>query len=237
MMLYNARSRAGNLFGFSYIKESWVSRMYLDNVQKSVVPVKTCSVEGCDRKVIAKNLCGTHYSQVRKGQTPTMPIKSIAPKGKLMSFLLGIACKDPTDTCIRWPYGKNTYGYGMIQVGAKLKQATHVILAMSSRPVPKGFMACHTCRNRDCVNPNHLYIGSAKSNALDMVTDGTLLRGEDHPCAAINQKQALEIIQRYHAGGTSYKKLAKEYGITCSSVYKLIKGRSWKHLQTQATPS
>jgi hypothetical protein len=38
--------------------------------------VKLCRAEGCDRRVLAKGLCGSHYSQVARGR----PLTVIFPK-------------------------------------------------------------------------------------------------------------------------------------------------------------
>lgn len=38
--------------------------------------------------------------------------------------------------------------------------------------VPDGFMVCHRCDVRSCVNPDHLFPGTAKDNTQDMMRKG-----------------------------------------------------------------
>lgn len=39
-------------------------------------------------------------------------------------------------------------------------------------PIPSGMMICHRCHNKDCVNPDHLYAGTALDNTRDMFRAG-----------------------------------------------------------------
>ena len=41
------------------------------------------------------------------------------------------------------------------------------------RPDPKHFIVRHKCREKSCVNPDHLELGTHKQNALDRKRDGT----------------------------------------------------------------
>lgn len=39
-------------------------------------------------------------------------------------------------------------------------------------PIPPGKMICHRCDRKRCVNPKHLFLGTAADNAADMVAKG-----------------------------------------------------------------
>jgi len=44
--------------------------------------------------------------------------------------------------------------------------------AYNAEPIPPGMMVCHTCDNRRCFNPEHLFLGTAKDNHDDCVSKG-----------------------------------------------------------------
>jgi hypothetical protein len=58
--------------------------------------------------------------------------------------------------CHIWQAGKDEDGYGVFWLHGRTRRAHQVALLLAGRPVPEGFIANHTCRNKSCVNPQHL---------------------------------------------------------------------------------
>jgi hypothetical protein len=66
--------------------------------------------------------------------------------------------------CHIWTDHKDVDGYGRISFRRRSRPAHRVALFIAGRMIPEGFVVNHTCRNRACVNPQHLETIPAKEN-------------------------------------------------------------------------
>jgi hypothetical protein len=94
---------------------------------------------------------------------------------------------DKSGDCWNWQGATDTKGYGKIGIGS-LKDGTrtlaivHRLIYMHDRHVDltsKEYV-CHTCDNRACCNPAHLFLGDAFINLVDMSLKGRA-RGQKRP--------------------------------------------------------
>jgi HNH endonuclease len=78
------------------------------------------------------------------------------------------------DEC--WPWTAGTAGkggYGRFRMGDKRVQASRVAWEMEhGRPLPPELDALHSCDNPPCVNPAHIWPGTAADNVRDAVAKG-----------------------------------------------------------------
>lgn len=79
-----------------------------------------------------------------------------------------------SDGCWLWAGNQTRDGYGYASIGRRRTVAHRWAWELSGRSVPAGKMLCHTCDVRLCVNPAHMFVGDAKSNAVDASRKGRL---------------------------------------------------------------
>ena len=73
---------------------------------------------------------------------------------------------DKTATCWVWRGLLDTSGYGQIKVNGKFKQVHRVVFELLVGPVPLNLELDHLCRNKACVNPDHLESVTHQVNVL-----------------------------------------------------------------------
>lgn len=77
--------------------------------------------------------------------------------------------------CWIWNGPPNTDGYAVRWFTDLKGQAAIARLALAEklgRPIGPGLLACHTCDNRMCVNPEHVYEGTHGDNMRDKTLRG-----------------------------------------------------------------
>lgn len=84
-----------------------------------------------------------------------------------------------TDSCWIWTGSPNSTGYGNLDIDGKKVKAHRVSWILHKGEIPEGMYICHTCDTPLCVNPEHLFLGTAKSNMQDMKDKG---RRNYHHC-------------------------------------------------------
>ncbi len=81
------------------------------------------------------------------------------------------------DGCWIWTGTKNKQGYGHFKVKNKMQKfqinfSHRVAYQIFNGCIYDNLIVCHTCDNPFCVNPIHLFLGTHKDNALDMISKG-----------------------------------------------------------------
>ena len=154
------------------------------------------------------------------------------PEYLLERFLPRIDRRDP-DECWEWTSTLNATGYGvlMARIDGRMRHfsAHRSAYALEHGLIPDGIFVCHTCDNRKCCNPSHLFLGTPMDNSRDMVSKRRCQFGEGHHGARLSTEKAREIRSLYQRGSRDFchRALASRYGVSQEAVRKVIIGETW----------
>jgi hypothetical protein len=153
-------------------------------------------------------------------------------------FMEKVSSTNPSQ-CWTWIAGKNLTGYGQFWYKNKQVGAHRVSWILFRGPIPKGKYVLHSCDNPSCVNPFHLFIGTAQDNTLDMLKKGRGdpkanlpkdAKGENNGRARITREDARRVKNLWKSGKFSTKTaLAKHLGISRPTVVAIVLGKTWKN--------
>jgi hypothetical protein len=137
------------------------------------------------------------------------------------------------DECWEWQGTKDTGGYGRFVVNKKKKLAHRIAFVLSGGTLTKEKnLVCHHCDNPACVNPKHLFAGSIADNTRDMVNKGRNkgAPGEKNVHAKLTEDDVVKIRRLYRPRKTTYKMIAKMFGVSYGMVAMICRNECWKNL-------
>jgi hypothetical protein len=160
-----------------YVKKHGICRSCYDALRRqgTVGRLATCSAPGCSGRVAARGVCDRHYRRLlRRGTTELRTVEERLKKG---------TSRQP-DGCWLWTGLKASGGYGRIKIDGTHQQVHRVAYEMHIGPIPDGLQLDHLCRNKACVNPDHLEPVTQRENILrsDNMAARWARRTECHVC-------------------------------------------------------
>ncbi len=111
----------------------------------------TCRVEGCNKLARAKRtaiLCAMHESRLVR--TGTTDCRRPSPAARILSRILKVG------GCWEWQAPLKADGYGQVRLDGSMMPAHRASYLVLRGPIPDDLHLDHLCRNRACVNPDHL---------------------------------------------------------------------------------
>jgi hypothetical protein len=138
---------------------------------------------------------------------------------------------EPNSGCWLWlgPYSTRS-GYGVLHLGKRLRRvyAHRQMLSLTHPVADETLHACHHCDVPCCINPDHLFWGTAADNMRDAKRKG---RASAPPLSQpgmksykLNEDQVKDI----RASTEVSRIVAARYGICFETVRRVRRGDSWR---------
>lgn len=124
----------------------------------------TCEVSGCTDRIQGHGLCPKHYHRRRRG-TPVVRPETMRERVEASIVM--------EDGCWMWTGTRNSNGYPVIgNAGKSIYVHRWMLQQVLGRLLVHGEFTCHHCDRPCCVNPAHLFVGTASDNTADMHAKG-----------------------------------------------------------------
>lgn len=138
--------------------------------------------------------------------------------------------KQQGEGCWEWIGCITKTGYGNMTFQRKTWKSHRRSWIMHYGQIPEGLDVLHKCDNKVCVRPDHLFVGTAKDNALDASKKGKMHPGEKTAQSKLKEHQVLKIRERYLGGDTNLRMLGNDFGVHRKTVEDIIHRVTWKHI-------
>jgi hypothetical protein len=187
----------------------------------------SCSVTNCTNKYRAIGLCGSHWKIFKKYGSAT-PVcfcgelsqtnggnrqgSQLCKRHTLLNRFWENVDVKSDEECWNWTAAKTTAGYGVIYWNSENTYAHRLSIEISGRTIPEGFHACHKCDNPSCVNPKHLFAGTAADNAKDKMSKNRQTYGEQHYNSKLSNYDIMNI-RKLLKQGVSPSDLALQFNV------------------------
>lgn len=120
--------------------------------------IKTCSIDGCEKKVHSRGWCKKHYTRWARHGDPSLTLYATTPEESFDKNT------EWSGSCLIWAALKNNQGYGVISGSSNSGYAHRYAWERAKGVIPDGKGVDHICHNRACVNVKHLRLSTQAQN-------------------------------------------------------------------------
>lgn len=145
---------------------------------------------------------------------------------------------DEATGCWEWQLARTVKGYGLFQDGRLTRRAHRGAWEAVNGQVPDDAHVLHSCDNPQCVNPEHLFLGTNADNVGDKVSKGrqSQAKGSLNGRAKLSEHD-VGVIKVLLDLGVQGRRLATLYNASEQAVSFIKTRRSWAHVAPLVQPA
>lgn len=139
--------------------------------------------------------------------------------------------------CVVYTWGSKTRsGHRKMRYHGRSRGVHCIAWTLVHGEIPPGRFVLHRCDVPNCINVDHLFLGTIADNNADRDRKGRHipLPGSRNGTAKLSEHQIIEIRELAKQGVTQ-RAIAAKYGVTQRVIWLILRGKGWTHVKADAS--
>lgn len=141
-------------------------------------------------------------------------------------------CKNTKNNCLEYLGKTRVDGYARVTFERKNWLLHRLVFILHSKnQIPNGLFVLHSCDNRCCINPDHLWLGTKRDNTLDSIKKGRHVNnsGTRNGRAKLTMSKANRIRKAYKSGLFTRTELSSKFKVHTSTIQRVLSNKNWNN--------
>lgn len=131
--------------------------------------------------------------------------------------------------CREWTGSVSKRGYGYLRINKTSYRVHRLAYETFCGGIPEGMCVLHSCDNRKCINPEHLFVGTNADNTKDMIGKGRMAVGEALPQSILTANEVIKI-KKMIEHKIPQTEIARNFNVARTTISSISTGKSWAHV-------